>query len=216
MYAKGMTVRDIQDHLMNLYRIDVSPTMISNITDKIIPIINEWQRRPLDPIYIHVVMDAIHYKVRQDGKVINKAVYIVIGVDLDGFKEILGMWVGENETSKFWLKVLSDLKNRGVKDILIASIDGLPGFKDAIVVTFPKIEVQRCIVHVIRNFTKYLSYKDRKAFISDLKTVYTAIDETEALDALAAIESKWSEKYYIAIKPWKDHWDEISTMFKYP
>lgn len=216
MYAKGMSVRDIQDHLNNLYGIEVSPTMISNITDKIMPVITEWQYRPLESIYAHVVLDAIHYKVRQDGKIVNKAVYIVIGVNLDGFKEVLGMWVGESETSKFWLKVLSDLKNRGVEDILIASIDGLPGFKDAIQVTFPNTEIQRCVIHVIRNSTRYLSYKDRKAFVADLKPVYTAVDETQALEALSFLEEKWGEKYYIAIKPWKDHWNEIATMFKYP
>lgn len=216
MYAKGMSVRDIQDHLNNLYGIEVSPTMISNITDKIMPVITEWQYRPLESVYAHVVLDAIHYKVRQDGKIVNKAVYIVIGVNLDGFKEVLGMWVGESETSKFWLKVLSDLKNRGVEDILIASIDGLPGFKDAIQVTFPNTEIQRCVIHVIRNSTRYLSYKDRKAFVADLKPVYKAVDETQALEALSFLEEKWGEKYYIAIKPWKDHWNEIATMFKYP
>ena len=216
MYAKGMSVRDIQDHLNNLYGIDVSPTMISSITDKILPVIREWQYRPLERVYAHLILDAIHYKVRQDGKIVNKAVYIVLGINLDGFKEVLGMWVGENESSKFWLKVLSDLKNRGVEDILIASIDGLIGFSDAIRVTFPNTEIQRCIVHVIRNSTTYLSYKDRKAFINDLKPVYKAIDETQALEALQILEDKWGHKYSIAIKPWRDHWDEIATMFKYP
>lgn len=216
MYAKGMTVRDIQEHLNDLYGIEISPTMISSITDKIMPVIKGWQNRPLDKTYAHVVMDAIHYKVRHDAKVVNKAVYIVIGVNVDGFKEILGMWVGENETSKFWLKVLSDLKNRGVQDILIASIDGLKGFKEAIEVTYPNTQIQRCIVHTIRNSTKYLSYKDRKAFVADLKPVYQAIDEDSALDALSELEAKWGEKYYIAIKPWRDNWNEISTMFQYP
>jgi transposase-like protein len=216
MYAKGMSVRDIQDHLFNLYGIDVSPTMISQITEKIMPVIKEWQQRPLESIYAHVVMDAIHYKVRQDGKIVNKAVYIILGINLDGMKDVLGMWVGENETSKFWLKVLSDLQHRGVEDILIASIDGLNGFKEAIEATFPKTEVQRCIVHMIRNSTRYLSYKDRKEFVSDLKPVYTAIDEAAALDALAELDAKWGEKYYIAIKPWRDHWDEVAVMFKYP
>lgn len=216
IYAKGMSVRDIQDHLFNLYGIDVSPTMISQITEKIMPVIKEWQQRPLESIYAHVVMDAIHYKVRQDGKIVNKAVYIILGINLDGMKDVLGMWVGENETSKFWLKVLSDLQHRGVEDILIASIDGLNGFKEAIEATFPKTEVQRCIVHMIRNSTRYLSYKDHKEFVSDLKPVYTAIDEAAALDALAELDAKWGEKYYIAIKPWRDHWDEVAVMFKYP
>jgi len=216
MYAKGMTTRDIQSHLNDIYGIEVSPTTISNITDKILPIIREWQYRPLDEIYAHVVLDAIHYKVRQDGKIINKAVYVVLGINLDGFKDVLGMWVGENETSKFWLKVLSDLKSRGVQDILIASIDGLPGFKEAIEVTFPQTEIQRCIVHVIRNSTRHLPYKDKKAFVADLKPIYQAIDEPQALASLDELEAKWGEKYYIAIKPWKDNWEEIRTMFRFP
>jgi putative transposase len=216
MYAKGMTVRDIQDHLNSLYGVNVSPAMISQITNKIMPIIREWQQRPLRRLYVHVVMDAIHYSVRQDGQIIKKAVYIILGINTDGHKEVLGMWVGENETSKFWLKVLSELKQRGVEDILIASIDGLKGFSDAIAAVYPRTKIQRCIVHVIRNSTRYLSYKDRRAFIRDLKPVYTAINETVALDALDALEKHWGEKYYIAIKPWRDNWDEIATMFQYP
>jgi len=161
-------------------------------------------------------MDAIHYKVRKDGRIVNKAVYIIIGINLDGMKDILGMWVGENETSKFWLKVLTDIQNRRVQDILIASIDGLNGFKEAIHSIFPETEVQRCIVHMIRSSTKYLSCKDRKAFVNDLKPVYKAISEEAALEALNELEVKWGEKYYIAIKPWKDNWEDISPMFKYP
>jgi transposase-like protein len=216
MYSKGMTVRDIQEHLHNLYGLDVSPTMISQITDKIIPIIKEWQHRPLQEVYVHLVMDAIHYKVRQDGRIVNKAVYIVIGVTLDGLKEVVGMWVGENETSKFWLKVLTDLQQRGVKDILIVSIDGLNGFKEAIQAVYPEAKIQRCIVHMIRNSTRYLSWKDRKTFTMDLKPVYQAINEEAALMALDELEAKWGEKYYIAVKPWRDNWDEIATMFEYP
>jgi transposase-like protein len=216
MYSKGMTVRDIQEHLHNLYGLDVSPTMISQITDKIMPIIKEWQHRPLQEVYVHLVMDAIHYKVRQDGRIVNKAVYIVIGVTLDGLKEVVGMWVGENETSKFWLKVLTDLQQRGVKDILIVSIDGLNGFKEAIQAVYPEAKIQRCIVHMIRNSTRYLSWKDRKTFTMDLKPVYQAINEEAALMALDELEAKWGEKYYIAVKPWRDNWDEIATMFEYP
>lgn len=216
MYAKGMTVRDIQQHLESLYGLDVSHTMISQITEKIMPTIKEWQQRPLQEVYAHLVLDAIHYKVRQDGRIINKAVYIILGINLDGLKEVLGMWVGENETSKFWLKVITDLQQRGVKDILIASIDGLNGFKEAIQAVYPDTQVQRCIVHMIRNSTKYLSYKDRKAFVADLKPVYQAVNEEAALIALDSLEAKWGEKYYIAIKPWKDHWEEVSTMFEYP
>jgi len=216
MYSKGMTVRDIQEHLHNLYGLDVSPTMISQITDKIMPIIKEWQHRPLQEVYVHLVMDAIHYKVRQDGRIVNKAVYIVIGVTLDGLKEVVGMWVGENETSKFWLKVLTDLQQRGVKDILIVSIDGLNGFKEAIQAVYPDAKIQRCIVHMIRNSTRYLSWKDRKTFTMDLKPVYQALNEEAALMALDELEAKWGEKYYIAVKPWRDNWDEIATMFEYP
>ncbi|QRN84670.1 IS256 family transposase [Clostridia bacterium] len=216
MYAKGMTVRDIQDHLHNLYGIDVSPTMISQITEKILPVIKEWQQRPLQEVYAHLIMDAIHYKVRQDGKIVNKAVYIILGIDLDGKKDVVGMWVGENETSKFWLKVLTDLQHRGVKDVLIVSIDGLNGFKEAIQAVYPDTRIQRCIVHMIRNSTKYLSWKDRKAFVNDLKPIYKAINEDSALNALQDLEDKWGEKYYIAVKPWKDNWDEVATMFEYP
>lgn len=216
MYAKGMTVRDIQQHLESLYGLDVSPTMISQITEKIMPTIKEWQQRPLQEVYAHLVLDAIHYKVRQDGRIINKAVYIILGINLDGLKEVLGMWVGENETSKFWLKVITDLQQRGVKDILIASIDGLNGFKEAIQAVYPDTQIQRCIVHMIRNSTKYLSYKDRKSFVADLKPVYQAVNEEAAMIALDSLEAKWGEKYYIAIKPWKDHWEEVSTMFEYP
>ncbi len=216
MYAKGMTVRDIQDHLHNLYGIDVSPTMISQITEKILPVIKEWQQRPLQEVYAHLIMDAIHYKVRQDGKIVNKAVYIILGIDLDGKKDVVGMWVGENETSKFWLKVLTDLQHRGVKDVLIVSIDGLNGFKEAIQAVYPDTRIQRCIVHMIRNSTKYLSWKDRKAFVNDLKPIYKAINEDSALNALQDLEDKWGEKYYIAVKPWKENWDEVATMFEYP
>lgn len=216
MYSMGMSTRDIQNHLNNIYGIEVSPSLISQITDRIMPIIKEWQRRPLQRMYVHLVLDAMHYKVRQEGKIVNKAVYIIIGTDIDGMKEILGMWIGEQESSKFRLKVLTDIQNRGVEEILIASIDGLNGFKEAIKTVFIDAKVQRCIVHMIRNSTKYLSYKDRRSFINDLKPVYKAINEESALDALNLLEEKWGEKYYIAIKPWRDNWEEISVMFEYP
>lgn len=216
MYSMGMSTRDIQSHLNNIYGIEVSPSLISQITDRIMPIIKEWQVRPLKKMYVHLVMDAMHYKVRQDGKIVNKAVYIIIGTDIDGMKEILGMWIGEQESSKFWLKVLTDIQSRGVEEILIASIDGLNGFKEAIKTVFKEAKVQRCIVHMIRNSTKYLSYKDKKKFINDLKPVYKAINEETALEALDLLEEKWGEKYYIAIKPWRDNWEEIAVMFEYP
>lgn len=216
MYAKGMTVRDIQDHIDNIYGFEASPALISRITDKILPLVGEWQNRPLESIYCHVIMDAVHYKVRQEGRIINKAAYVAIGTNLDGMKEVLGIWVGENESSKYWLKVITELKNRGVEDILIASIDGLAGFSDAIKAVFPETEVQRCIIHQIRNSTKYLSYKDRKSFCNDLKNVYQASTESEALQQLDLLEDKWGDRYLIAVKSWRNNWDEISAFFKYP
>lgn len=216
MYAKGMTVRDIQDHLHNLYGIDASPTLISRITDKILPMIKEWQSRPLEKIYAHVIMDAVHFKVRQDGKIVNKAAYMAIGVNLEGTKDVLGIWVGENEASKYWLQVLNELKNRGIEDILIASIDGLKGFEDAIQAVFPDTEIQGCVIHQIRNSTKYLSYKDRKAFCNDLKNVYQAPTEETALLELDKLDEKWGNKYQIAIRSWRNNWDKLSPMFKYP
>lgn len=216
MYAKGMTTRDIAAQLEKIYGIDASPTLISKITDKILPLAQEWQNRPLEPIYPIIFMDAIHYKVRQDGKVICKAAYAVIGVNIEGKKDVLGLWIGENETAKYWLQVLNDLKNRGVKDILIASIDGLNGFSEAIRAVFPNTDIQRCIVHQIRNSLSYVSYKDRKAFAKELKEVYSAINEQTALIELEKLEEKWGEKYYISLKSWKNNWDELSAYFKYP
>lgn len=216
MYAKGMSVRDIQSHLEELYGIDASPSLISNITDKILPVIKEWQNRPLERIYAHVIMDAVHYKVRQDGRIVNKAAYMAIGVNLDGIKDVLGIWIGENESSKYWLKVITELKNRGVEDILIASIDGLKGFEEAIHAVFPETEIQGCIIHQIRHSTRYLSYKDRKEFCADLKNVYQAPTEEIALLELDKIDDKWGDKYQIAIRSWRNNWDRLSTMFKYP
>lgn len=216
MYAKGMTVRDIQSHLKNIYGIDASPTLISNITDKIIPVIREWQSRPLQEIYTMVFLDAIHYKVRQDGQVVNKASYMVIGIDLEGQKDVLGIWIGEHESAKFWLNVLNELKNRGVKDILLISVDNLTGISEAIAACFPKTQIQKCIVHQIRNSTKYVSYKDLKKFTSDLKPVYQATTEEEGLEMLDRFEEKWGDKYPLAIKSWRRNWSEIATFFRYP
>lgn len=216
MYAKGMSTRDIQEHLEDIYGIEASPSLISRITDKIMPVVQEWQSRPLEPVYAHVVMDAIHYKVRQDGRILNKAAYAAIGLNMDGMKDVLGIWIGDSESAKYWLTVLNELKNRGVQDILIASIDGLSGFSDAIKAVFPETEIQRCIIHQIRNSTKYLSYKDRKSFCNDLKTVYTAVNEDQALANLDLLEDKWGEQYYIAIKSWRSNWSELSAFFKYP
>lgn len=216
MYAKGMTVRDIQNHIENIYGFEASPTLISRITDKILPLAKQWQNRPLESLYCHVVMDAVHYKVRQDGKIANKAAYVAIGTNLDGMKDVLGIWIGTNESSKFWLKVVSEIKNRGVEDILIASIDGLIGFSDAIKAIFPNTQIQRCIIHQIRNSTKYLSYKDRKEFCKDLKLIYQAVTEEQALTQLDDLDTKWGDRYQIAIRSWRNNWEELSTFFKYP
>lgn len=216
MYAKGMSTRDIAAHLEELYGMEASPTLISKITEKIMPIAQEWQNRPLDPIYPIIFLDAIHYKVRSDGKVINKAAYIIIGVTISGVKDVLGIWVGENESAKYWLSVLTDLKNRGVKDIFIAAIDGLTGFRESIRAIYPNTEVQRCIIHQIRNSTKYIPYKHRKEFCRDLKLLYTAPTEDMALLELENLKTKWSHLYSIAINSWENNWADISTFFKYP
>lgn len=216
MYAKGMSTRDIASHLEELYGMEASPTLISKITEKIMPIAQEWQSRPLESIYPIIFLDAIHYKVRSEGKIINKAAYIIIGVTMSGIKDVLGIWVGENESAKYWLSVLTDLKNRGVKDIFIAAIDGLTGFREAIRAIYPNTEIQRCIIHQIRNSTKYIPYKHRKEFCRDLKLVYTASTEDMALMALEDLKTKWSHLYSIAISSWENNWEDLSTFFKYP
>lgn len=216
MYAKGMTTRDIATQVNQMYGMDISPTLVSNITDKIVPMIREWQSRPLEAVYPIIFMDAIHFKVRKDNAVVSKAAYAAIGVNLEGKKDVLGIWIGSAESSKYWLLVLNELKNRGIKDILIASIDGLNGFKEAIKAVYPNTEIQRCIIHQIRNSSKYLSYKDLKAFNADLKLVYTAATEELALAELDNVEEKWGDKYLIAIKSWRNNWDELATFFKYP
>ena len=216
LYAKGMSNRDIEDHLKNIYGIEVSATMISKITDKIIPEIKEWQTRQLEEVYPIVYMDAIHYSVRQDGTVIKKAVYILIGINLRGEKEVLGFWIGENESSKFWLNILNEIGNRGVKDILIISVDNLKGFSEAIKSSYPKAEIQKCIVHQIRNSIKYVASKDLKEFTKDLKTVYKAVTLEQASNNLLQLEEKWGKKYKAGIKSWNDNWEELTTYFKYP
>lgn len=195
MYAKGMTTSDIEAHIRDIYGIEVSDTTVSRITDKILPIAKEWQQRPLESVYAVVFLDAIHYHVRSEGQIVKKAVYIAIGIDLDGRKDVLGMWVGENESAKFWATVLNGMKNRGVEDIFIACTDNLTGFSSAIEAVFPKAEIQNCIIHQLRNSSKYVSYKDLKALMSDLKAVYAAVDETAALDALDAFSERWDKKY---------------------
>lgn len=216
MYAKGMTTKDIETHIMDIYGLECSDTTVSRITDKILPVVREWQSRPLEEIYAVVFMDAIHFHVRSEGRVIKKAVYIAIGIRMDGLKEVLGMWVGENESAKFWLTVMNSLKNRGVEDILIACVDGLTGFPAAIEAVFPQTEIQQCVIHQIRNSTKFVSYKDIKALMADLKKVYAAVDEATALTELDNFDDKWSEKYPKIAISWRNNWANLSTYFKYP
>ena len=216
MYAKGMTTRDISSHIKDIYGFGISETMVSKITNKILPTIEEWQNRPLEKVYPMVFLDAIHYHVRENNIVVKKAVYIALAYNLEGFKEILGMWVGENESSKYWLLVLNQLKERGVEDILIISTDNLPGFSQAIEAVYPKAEIQKCIIHQIRNSTKYVSYNDIKELMRDLKTVYKASTEDLALNNLDIFEDKWSKKYPMCVSSWKNNWAELSTYFKYP
>lgn len=216
MYSQGTSTRDIEKTMREMYGIEVDDTKVSKITDKVLPLIKEWQERPLQSIYAMLILDAIHYKVREDGIVVKKAAYIAIGTDLEGKKDVLGIWLGATESSKYWLSVLNGLKNRGVDDILIASIDGLSGFVDAINVAYPKTEVQRCIIHQIRNSTRYVSYKDLKAFTADLKPIYKAADESLGLMALDEFEAKWGKKYPLAVKSWRTNWPELATFFKYP
>lgn len=216
LYAKGVTVRDIQAHLNQLYGIEVSPTLISNVTNHIMPLIKESQSRPLQKIYAVVFLDAIHYKVQQEGHIVNKAVYMVIGIDMDGCKDVLGMYIGEHETSKSWLTVLNELKNRGIEDILICCVDNLTGFSEAILACFPQTEIQKCIVHQIRNSMRYVSYKDVKKLLAGLKPIYTAPSDDAALLALDEFENIWGAKYPLVVQSWRRNWGEIATFFKYP
>ena len=216
LYSQGTSTRDIERTMQEMYGIEVNATRVSKITDKILPVIREWQNRPLESVYAMVMLDAIHYKVREDGIVVKKAVYIGIGTDLEGKKDVLGIWIGATESAKYWLSVLNGLKSRGVNDILIVSVDGLTGFSEAIAAAYPRTEIQRCIIHQIRSSTRYVSYKDVKAFTAALKPIYKAPTEELALEALDELESTWGGKYPASIKSWRDHWDELATMFKYP
>jgi putative transposase len=215
LYARGMTTRDIHDQLKDIYGIELSAEMVSKITDRIIPEVREWQSRPLCPIYPFIFMDAIHYKIREDGRILNRAAYVVLGVTLDGSKDILSITIGANESSKFWLGMLNDLKNRGVQDVLFFCIDGLTGFKDAIHATFPQAEVQRCIIHMLRNSFKYVSYKDIKKFASDFKAVYKAPTEDAALAELEQVKEIWGKKYPYAISNWEMNWDVVSPFYQF-
>ena len=195
---------------------EISPELVSKISERIIPQIVEWLARPLDETYPFVFMDAVHYKVREDGHIITKAAYVVLGINLEGNKEILGIWIGENESSKFWLSVLNELKSRGVKTVYLFCVDGLTGFREAIGAAFPKAQIQRCIIHQIRSSSRFVSWKDIKAFVADLKSIYGAATEDEAFSHLMEFKETWSKKYPSGVKSWEDNWDILSTFFTYP
>ena len=216
MYAKGMTTSDIEAHIREIYGLEVSDSTISRVTDKILPVVKDWQNRPLEPIYAVVFLDAIHFHVRSEGQIVKKAVYIAIGINLEGRKDVLGMWVGENESAKYWATVLNSLRNRGLEDILIVCTDNLTGFSQAIEAVYPKTDIQNCIIHQLRNSSKYVSYKDLKELMADLKQVYAAVDEAAALDALDEFARKWDGKYPKISKSWRENWANLSTYFKFP
>jgi putative transposase len=217
LYAKGLSVRDIQDTLQELYGIDVSPTTVSHITEKVWPLVEEWQNRPLEEVYPIIYLDAIHIKLRREGRVESTAVYLVLGVDLKGKRDVLGQWVGDGaEGANFWLSVVSDLQSRGVQDILIACIDGLTGFKDAIQAIYPDAQIQRCVIHQIRNSLKYVTWKDRKPFMADLKTVYQAPTREEAERNLIRLGETWNGKYAMAVRSWENNWEDLATFFDFP
>src|SRR5689334_9315479 len=216
LYAKGMSARDIQDTLHQPYGVEVSPATISTVTDKVWSLVEAWQNRPLTAIYPIIYLDAIHLKLRRDGKVANTAVYIVLGVDLDGQRDVLGHWVGDGaEGANFWLSVVTDLQSRGVTDVFIACIDGLTGFKDAIQAVFPRAQIQRCIIHQVRQSLTYVSWKDRKAFVADLRTIYQAATHEAAETRLLELSERWSASYPMAVRSWETQWEDLATMFEY-
>jgi transposase-like protein len=216
LYGLGMSYKDISSHIEEMYGIEVSSGTLSAVTDKIIHTVKEWQARPLEALYPIVWLDAINYKIRENGKVVSKAVYTILGVNLEGRKEVLGLYLSEHEGANFWLQVLTDLTNRGVKDILIACVDGLKGFPEAIETLFPNTEVQLCIVHQIRNSLKYVGSKNQKEFMGDLKRIYKASNKELAAEELNILDGKWSDKYPIVIKSWRNNWERLSQYFKYP
>lgn len=217
MYAKGTTIQDIQLLLEDLYGIHVSPDTISKITDKVWDLVETWQNRPLAPVYAMLYLDALHIKLKREGKIETVAVYNVLGVDLEGQREVLGHWIGDGgEGANFWLSVISDLQNRGVQDVFIAAVDGLSGFSDAIHAIFPQTVVQRCVIHQIRHSLKYVTWKDRKAFMTDLKTVYKAGTREEGEVSLLRLEETWGGKYRAAVKSWQNHWEELAAFFQFP
>jgi len=215
LYGKGMSLRDIAVYIEEMYDVDVSPTILSEITDRIIPRVKEWQNRLLDDVYPIVWMDAMHYKVKDGGRVVSRAVYNILAINKDGRKELIGMYISESEGANFWLSVLTDLKNRGVKDILIACTDNLAGFSNAILSIFPEAEIQKCVIHQIRNSLKYVATKDQKAFMKDLKMVYQAATKSQAETELLNLEGSWGKKYPVVLQSWNNNWDELSNYFKY-
>ena len=216
LYARGMTTREIQGHLQELYGVEVSPSLISNVTDAVLEDVTAWQNRPLDSVYPIVYLDAIHLKLRSSGHVQSQAVYLALAINLEGHKELLGLWVGENEGSKFWLSVLTELKNRGVQDILIACVDGLKGFPEAIASLYPKTEIQLCIVHMVRNSLRYVSWKERKIVARDLRAIYTAASAEAAEQALTAFSKKWDARFPSISRSWRDRWENVIPFFAYP
>ena len=216
MYARGMTTRDIQGHLKDIYGVDVSPDLISNVTDDVLKDVKEWQNRLLDKTYPVIYFDALVVNGRTEGKAVKKSVYIALGLDIEGKKDVLGLWIGETEGAKFWMGIVTELNNRGVEDIFIACIDGLKGLPEAINAVFPKTRIQLCVVHMIRNSTKYVSYKERKVLCADLKTIYTAATEAQGLDALESFAEKWDSKYPMISKSWQNNWSNLSEFFAYP
>lgn len=215
LYSCGMSQRDISEQIKNLYDVDISDGLVSKIVEKIRPEINAWQNRPLNSVYPFVFMDAIHYKVKEDHRYITKAAYVVLGIQMDGRKDILGVWIGENESAKFWLSVMNDLRNRGVLDVYVFCVDGLTGFREAISAVFPKSQIQRCIIHQIRSSTKYVNYKDIRAVMADLKRVYGAVNEDEAANALAEFKEKWVKTYPSCVRSWEENWDILSTFYTF-
>lgn len=216
LYSKGMSTRDIEAHINDIYGVDVSPSLISKITDKLLPQISEWQSRPLERVYPIVYLNAIHFKVKHENRIINKAAYTVLGINSEGYKDILGIWIGENESASFWLSVCTELKSRGVEDILIACKDGLSGFSEAIQSTFPQTHIQLCVIHQIRNTTKYVASKHRKEFMNDLKKVYKASTLEQAELGFDNVKEIWESKYPKVIKSWEENWLELTAYFSYP
>ena len=216
LYARGMTVREIQGHLKELYHVEVSPALISNVTDSVLEDVKAWQNRPLEAVYPIVYLDAIHLKIRNSGTVETRAVYLALAVNLEGNKELLGLWVGESEGAKFWLNILTELQGRGVQDILIACIDGLKGFSEAVETVFPKTQIQLCIVHIIRNTLRYVSWKERKNVARDLKNIYSAATVEAAEQALDVFEQTWGERFPIIVKIWRSRWENVIPFFGYP